>query len=311
MSANIRITWDAAPIRQQFGEGLLVADGVAILPNGTEYRVNASANRHGKRADVMLRYLTAAKRGHAVPETVCTAVRDAARLAAADLFAAMIAEERAASRPADERADLDNMAGTPEAPAVATTIKLRGFVTPAVVEATRERMAAEDAAAAGPEMIGNTARACYWRTPSGFVATASATIKPTDNGGAYSRLDALMKLKGEDAATIDRVLRNEVLRLNTPKPVEVIEMTPTWGAILPVLLAAMEHGTDKGRDSARVELTRMAELADERNIFAKRLEGVRADVEAFHAVKGIRAWAADENVALRNNALATLRGEND
>lgn len=47
--------------------------------------------------------------------------------------------------------------------------------------------------------------------------------------------------------------------------VETIDATPTWAAILPILCAALENGTDEGRRIARAELQRMAALADERN----------------------------------------------
>jgi hypothetical protein len=41
-----------------------------------------------------------------------------------------------------------------------------------------------------------------------------------------------------------------------------IDVTPTWKGILPLLLAAIENGTAKGRASAMTELNRMADLAD-------------------------------------------------
>ena len=41
-----------------------------------------------------------------------------------------------------------------------------------------------------------------------------------------------------------------------------IDMTPTWGQAARIIAAALENGTDKGRDAARTELFRMAELID-------------------------------------------------
>lgn len=41
-----------------------------------------------------------------------------------------------------------------------------------------------------------------------------------------------------------------------------IDITPTWSGVLPIFLAALEYGTKGGRTSARVELARMARLAD-------------------------------------------------
>lgn len=50
--------------------------------------------------------------------------------------------------------------------------------------------------------------------------------------------------------------------------VQVIDMTPTWAAILPLLRAGIENGTPEGRRIAGAELARMAALADERNALA-------------------------------------------
>lgn len=43
---------------------------------------------------------------------------------------------------------------------------------------------------------------------------------------------------------------------------ETIDLTPTWAAVLPILLTAVEDGTFEGRKIAREELARMAGLAD-------------------------------------------------
>jgi hypothetical protein len=43
---------------------------------------------------------------------------------------------------------------------------------------------------------------------------------------------------------------------------KTIDMTPTWQDILPLLLAAYEDGTPKGRAIASEELIRMAQSAD-------------------------------------------------
>jgi hypothetical protein len=46
------------------------------------------------------------------------------------------------------------------------------------------------------------------------------------------------------------------------KPVEYIDLTPTWSEVLPIFIACLENGTEKGKTSARAELLRMAKLAD-------------------------------------------------
>ena len=43
---------------------------------------------------------------------------------------------------------------------------------------------------------------------------------------------------------------------------KTIDITPTWEAVLPLLLAAFEDGTPEGRRMAREELRRMASIAD-------------------------------------------------
>lgn len=48
-----------------------------------------------------------------------------------------------------------------------------------------------------------------------------------------------------------------------------IDITPTWAGLLPLLLAAITDGTDKGGKVAREELARMAEAADRWNAHCK------------------------------------------
>lgn len=47
-----------------------------------------------------------------------------------------------------------------------------------------------------------------------------------------------------------------------PETQRVVDITPTWAGVLPVLLAAYSAGTDEGRRMAEIELRRMAKLAD-------------------------------------------------
>ena len=60
---------------------------------------------------------------------------------------------------------------------------------------------------------------------------------------------------------------------------ETIDLTPTWTGILPMLLMALDHGTPTGKHLAKVELTRMAALADKYAAIEK------ADFEAEKALK--------------------------
>ena len=44
-----------------------------------------------------------------------------------------------------------------------------------------------------------------------------------------------------------------------------IDATPTWYQAATIIAAALEHGTDTGREAARAELYRMAEILDQLN----------------------------------------------
>ena len=48
-----------------------------------------------------------------------------------------------------------------------------------------------------------------------------------------------------------------------PAPVRFVDMTPTWRQAAQIIAAALENGTDKGRDAARAELFRMADILDQ------------------------------------------------
>lgn len=51
---------------------------------------------------------------------------------------------------------------------------------------------------------------------------------------------------------------------NTPKKeqVAVIDCTPTWAAVLPWWLEVLRNGNGAGKESAKLELMRMAKVAD-------------------------------------------------
>jgi hypothetical protein len=77
---------------------------------------------------------------------------------------------------------------------------------------------------------------------------------------------------------------------------KTIDMTPTWAAIAPVIAAALEDGTEAGKDAARTELRRMAQLADRTNELAEALDAIIAEWEGtdadFPALKQARAALA-------------------
>jgi hypothetical protein len=59
---------------------------------------------------------------------------------------------------------------------------------------------------------------------------------------------------------------NEAPATDSPiREVRYIDITPTWSAVLPVLLFGLDAGTPEGRKIAREELARMARAADAYN----------------------------------------------
>ena len=70
--------------------------------------------------------------------------------------------------------------------------------------------------------------------------------------------------------------------MSIPKVQMVIELTPTWVEVLPILIDAIEHNASS-RNTAKVELQRMARLADAYGEAVKRIAQYRqviADIEA-------------------------------
>ncbi len=53
------------------------------------------------------------------------------------------------------------------------------------------------------------------------------------------------------------------MSVNVKTKIGTIDLTPTWSGVLPVLLAALTEGTEEGRRLAKIELARMARIADE------------------------------------------------
>lgn len=51
--------------------------------------------------------------------------------------------------------------------------------------------------------------------------------------------------------------------------VQVVDCTPTWESLLPVFFAILEDGEQEGKDLVRAELTHMAQVADQHNVFVK------------------------------------------
>ena len=88
-----------------------------------------------------------------------------------------------------------------------------------------------------------------------------------------------------------------------------IDVTPTWAAVLPILLEGFAHGNNDGRAAALSELRRLAAIADGhldalRNIqrYDSRLEEIEAapngdDYNALHALALGGAYEDPDNLA--------------
>lgn len=76
-----------------------------------------------------------------------------------------------------------------------------------------------------------------------------------------------------------------------------IDVTPTWAGIMPILLAAVENGTDKGRDAATAELRRLATVTDKLIAFtAKIARFTTPEDEANGSVDDFLADMSDERL---------------
>jgi len=49
---------------------------------------------------------------------------------------------------------------------------------------------------------------------------------------------------------------------DTTRTSRTIDATPTWRAILPIIITGLQHGTPKGQRIAKEELYRLAGIAD-------------------------------------------------
>lgn len=71
-----------------------------------------------------------------------------------------------------------------------------------------------------------------------------------------------------------------------------IDVTPTWGEVLQVLITLIERGDHEGQQKARAELQRMARLADIASVVlgADRRPDARVPPEAAAIVTALQSW---------------------
>lgn len=90
----------------------------------------------------------------------------------------------------------------------------------------------------------------------------------------------------------------------------LIDITPTWSAILPLLAAVLEDGSEAGRSSARAELLRCAWCADRWNAFGGELiaalEHAERAMAATYDDKASSRTALSEALIVVQSALASV-----
>lgn len=92
--------------------------------------------------------------------------------------------------------------------------------------------------------------------------------------GGYAKLDRqeLLSLaqSGDDNAKI-ALRKLDAAMADHPeiKRAGTIDLTPTWTGVLPIIIYALENGTEEGKRMAKLELKTMAEAADRYNASVK------------------------------------------
>jgi len=81
------------------------------------------------------------------------------------------------------------------------------------------------------------------------------------------------------------------------KPLKVVDITPTWVDVLPMMLLALEQGSDEGKTIAKEELLRMAKAADQANNIKPAIE---------KALDGWSVGSAERKDILDSNTLVEM-----
>lgn len=115
--------------------------------------------------------------------------------------------------------------------------------------------------------------------------------------------EARDNVPGPDAADV-------IGEAGTRAGIRTVDATPAWAGILPLLRAAVENGTPKGRAMAWAEIERMAALADERNAMAPALFTLATSAnETRHCVPGMAGEELESAISGAWAALGTESGK--
>lgn len=263
------IVWDsslrnpaaAALIRPADGtRALYRAAAVVRLPDGRELRAclqrdRADKARGERAADSVVFY----RNGRRCPDNHYSAAREFALAAFRDLYRAALAVDFDESAPGWPAVDYPRPAGAPEAE--------EGLAVRVTVEDMPDGMIAVSADDADGQPV-----------DAGLFAEYANAERAARQMAARFGVDVFDSTKAGRAA----------LEAAAPAKAETIRLEMNWKAAAGIIGAALENGTGEGRRAARVELARMAELADERNTLARELER-RESAELKRAESGIIA----------------------
>lgn len=85
---------------------------------------------------------------------------------------------------------------------------------------------------------------------------------------------------------------------------EPIKVQMTWAGVTPILIAALEDGTDAGKQVAREELLRLASLYDRACEAMEQLETAARDLATICVAGGMEGEAVDAVLAMVGEAEA-------
>lgn len=100
-----------------------------------------------------------------------------------------------------------------------------------------------------------------------FRNIGSPQVDRIDADKSFDRKTALLIAKKDAVRNGSQNLYSKGEEMKTK--IGTIDLTPTWRALLPVFLLALEEGTEEGKQIAREELGRMADAADGYNKLTK------------------------------------------
>lgn len=204
--------------------------------------------------------------GSAVP-VIAADEADAMRQAATMGIAANVTRVDVAMSKAEwDAASADVPAEAAPLPAAAQDVIATALVHDAIARAPDQTLTDDDGVTfglTGADWEPDEATRYYAQRGEGVAYFAPTAIEARR---LLAEAETNAKVAAEAEASADDVA--EAIDTLGAKVVGMIDLTPTWVAVMPVFIMALESGTATGRAAAREELMRVAALADERNAMA-------------------------------------------